>query len=246
MLTKKTTRVNKKAIYEKYGIEYKSGKINSPIGWINELLKKGNTKTGVKVLTWSMNQTTCKMHCKDCYANFGFYNMANVKKSLAINTELATRYMDFVERAIMAQLETLTESTEIRIHAVGDFFSLEYVEMWKRIIKANARHIFWTYTKYTEHENAFDEFENANIVKSLINGKFNFGHCSHVLALYDELTKANKSVHICRCGIDSDQHCEGCHKCSESEYVLFLEHSTDYKAKEDALYNELKAVINNQ
>ena len=41
----------KKATYEKYGIQYKSGKILSPIGWTSELLKEGNSKTGKNVYT---------------------------------------------------------------------------------------------------------------------------------------------------------------------------------------------------
>lgn len=37
---------SKKEIYSKYGIQYKAGKILSPIGFVGELLKEGNTKTG--------------------------------------------------------------------------------------------------------------------------------------------------------------------------------------------------------
>jgi len=235
-------RINKAAIYRKYGITYKAGKIITPIGPMNELLKPGNSKTGKNVRTWSMNQSTCPCHCPGCYADTGFYKMANVKKSLDMNTRLATEYPDFWKRAIMAQCETLPEGTEIRIHAVGDFFGLEYVQAWHEIAYMNDHLVFWTYTK-TEYESAFDDLANANIVKSIVNGQFNFGHCDHVLDLYQELKTAGESVHICKCGFDPDQHCAGCHECSISKYVLFLEHSTDYKGQEDALYEELKAVV---
>ena len=59
-------RISKAAIYAKYGINYdaKTGTIESPIGPVKELLKVGNSKTGKKVRTWSMNQTTCPVHCK--------------------------------------------------------------------------------------------------------------------------------------------------------------------------------------
>jgi hypothetical protein len=238
-------KINKKSIYAAYGIEYKGGKINTPIGWMNELLKVGNSKTGKSVRTWSMNQTTCCCHCDGCYADSGFYKMANVKKSLDMNTELATKHLDFFRRAILAQLATFPAGTEVRIHAVGDFFSSEYVAVWHEAAETYPGLYFWTYTK-TEHDQAFDDLENANIVKSVINGEYNFGHCDHVMKLFAELQEAGESVHICKCGFDPGQHCAGCHKCSSSKYVLFIEHSTDYKAEEDPLYPALAEVVNNQ
>ena len=238
-------RISKAAIYNKYGITFKSNKIETPIGPMNELLKKGNTKVGESVKTWSMNTSTCACKCPGCYGETGFYKMANVKRSLDMNTELATKHLDFWKRAIMAQCETLTAGTEIRIHAVGDFFSAEYVQAWREIIKAFPELIFWTYTK-TQFESAFDDLDNANIVKSIVNGKLNFGHCDHIMRTYEELKTAGESVHICKCGVDDNQHCAGCHKCSISKYVLFIEHSTDYKAKDDPLFSALADIINNQ
>ena len=40
--------MNKAAIYKEYGIEYKAGKIVSPIGMINPLLVDSNSKTVLK------------------------------------------------------------------------------------------------------------------------------------------------------------------------------------------------------
>ena len=41
-------RITKAMTYNKYDIEYKDGKIVTPIGPMCELLKKGNSKTGEK------------------------------------------------------------------------------------------------------------------------------------------------------------------------------------------------------
>lgn len=239
-------KMTKKAIYAKYGITYKDGKIETPIGWMSELLKAGNSKVGKSVKTWSMTQATCACHCEGCYGDSGFYNMPSVKKSLEMNTELATNHLEFFERAIRAQLETLPAGTEIRIHALGDFFSLEYVMVWHDAARDFPQLVFWTYTKRRQYEDAFDDLDNANIVKSIVNGKFNYGHCDHVMEMYEGLKAAGEKVHICRCGVDDDQHCAGCHECSISKYVLFLEHSTGYNAKSDPLFSELEAIINNQ
>ena len=55
-----------------------------------------------------------------------------------------------------------------------------------------------------------------------------------------------KSVYICRCGVDKNQHCTNCKGCSKNDYVLFIEHSTDYKAENDPCFNELKEIIERQ
>ena len=242
-------KLTKAMIYSKYGIVYnaKTGTIETPIGEMKELLKVGNSKTGTKVKTGSMNQTTCPVHCKNCYANFGCYQFANVKESLRRNTEIAREHLDFLDRALRAQLETFKDGTEIRIHAVGDFFNVEYLKMWHDIARDFPNLIFWTYTKVTAFENAFEDLSNANIVKSIVKGfGFNFGHVGYVIDMYNALKELNVRVHICRCGIDENQHCAGCHKCSECEYVLFVEHSTDYVATEDPRYAELVELVENQ
>ena len=241
-------RTTKKNIYAKYGIIYdpKTSHILTPYGWRCELLKVGNDKTGKTVKTWSMHTTTCAVRCADCYGNSGHYKRASVQNSLTLNTNLARYNLDFLERAIMAQLETLKAGAEIRIHALGDFFSDDYADMWVRIVKAFPHFKFWTYTKVKKYETLFDGFANANIVKSIVNGKFNFGHCAHVMGLYEELKEAGASVHICKCGVDDSQHCAGCAKCSINEFVLFLEHSTAYNAKKDPLYGEFCELVNGQ
>lgn len=240
-------KLSKAAIYAKYGIDYKNGKIVTPIGIMPELLKVGNSKTGAAVKTWSMNQTTCPCHCIGCYADSGCYQFANVKESLAKNTELAKNHLEFLRRALTAQCETLKPGTEIRIHAVGDFFSYDYLMMWHEIAEMFPELIFWTYTKVQVFETAFDDIDNGNIVKSIVPGfGFNFGHCDKIIRMYHALISMGKRVHICRCGIDENQHCAGCACCSKYEYVLFVEHSTAYKAIEDPLFNELVQLIENQ
>ena len=146
----------KKEIYEKYNIQYKNGKILSPVGWISEMLKEGNEKTGKQVYTFSLlpgtdEYTTCSggveitakgscaCDCKGCYAKTGRYNMNNVKRSMLINTYLANNYLEFVQNAIIAQLESIGRG-EVRIHAAGDFNtsnSEQYANMWYKIAKKN-------------------------------------------------------------------------------------------------------------
>ena len=251
---------SKKAIYAKYGIEYENGKINAPLfGWIAPLLVNGNAKLGKGVWTFStlpgtLDYTicghsvkgTCACDCKGCYAQSGFYRMNSTIKALGIRTILARLALDFVKRAIIAQIKA--DNIQLcRIHASGDFFSMDYVNIWREIAIACGACVFWSYTKNAQAENAFNDLSNVNIVKSLIPGiGMNYGTCDYVMNAFNTLKASGKKVHICKCGIDKNQHCVNCKGCSENEYVLFIEHSTAYKAKQDASYPKLAAMVNAQ
>ena len=263
---KKIKKASKKAIYKKYGIVFENGHIVSPVGPICELLKEGNDKTGKRVFTFSILpgnfaytieidgniytiNGTCICNCDGCYAQSGRYNTSGVVRSMAINTFLVNNYIDFVKSCIMAQLEYL-ERGEIRIHAAGDFNtenSDKYAATWHFIAKKFNSFRFWTYTKVKRFETLFDDLKNANIVKSVIPGiGFNYGHCDYIINAYYTLKEIGKSVYICKCGIDKNQHCELCGVCATYEYVLFIEHSTEYVAEKDPLYDKVVEIAKNQ
>ena len=267
-------RITKKDIYAKHGIAYRAsdGKILSPLfGWIKPLLVDGNKKIGRGAYHFSTLPTnrfynvvidgkdynvrgTCNCTCMNadgkisCYATKGNYNFKSVIASLAKKTLLCYQNLDFVRRAIMAQIEA-DNIKLVRIHAAGDFYSMEYALMWKSIVDNFPAVTFWTYTKNKACESVFDTCANGNIVKSFLpNGKMNFGHCDHIMEMYEMLKTAGKSVHICFCGIEKyagipAKHCTNCHSCATCDYVLFIEHSTDYKAEKDKLFPTLVQMI---
>lgn len=261
-------RITKKEIYKEFGIDFiKVGKstwhIVSPVGDIPPVLVKGNKKIGnvwhfstlpgskeySVTLASGENVTmcgTCAGNCENGYCMVGRYVMASVQNSLANKTVLARDYMEFLNRAIRAQI-TADKIKALRIHVTGDFFSREYLNMWIDIVRDFPGVTFWTYTKETAAETAFDQFENANIVKSNIPGiGYNFGHIDYVIAIYNMLKDMGKSVYICRCGTDDMQHCDKCTACAKCEYVLFGEHGTDYDLKADPRYNEFSALVDSQ
>lgn len=258
---------SKQSIYEQYGVKYdtKSNKIyHNILGWIRPLLINGNDKLGRGVYTYSTLPTnkmyivsfgpftdkhvkgTCPCHCTGCYATKGRYTFQNVIKANARKTWLSRFDIDFMVRAIIAQINA-DHIAICRIHASGDFDSTAYIDAWRRIVKECPDTIFWTYTKNMDAENAFDGYSNINVVRSVIPGiGFNFGHCDYIIKVYHALKAIGKKVYICRCGIDKNQHCTNCHGCYENEIVLFVEHSTEYKAEKDPMYNELKQLIESQ
>ena len=197
---------------------------------------------------------TCVCSCEGCYAQTGNYNYRTTLAYLAIRTITARFYLAFLEAAIKAQIEAFSIEL-IRIHAAGDFFSKEYAQMWRRIAEAFPGVTFWTYTKVKQFETLFDGLSNANIVKSVIDilgiDGFNYGHCDYIMMCYKVLKAAGFKVHICFCGIEEyaridTEHCTNCKSCSECDYVLFIEHSTEYKAEEDPLFPELVKMILSQ
>lgn len=249
--------MNKKQIYESFGIQYKDGKILAPNGlWVSPLLVNGNAKLGKGVWTFStlpgtkeykavINgkecnvKGTCTCDCEGCYAQTGFYKMQSTINALAIRTIIAREYTGFMMQAIIAQIHA-EGITLCRIHASGEFFAAYYNAAWRGIVKACPDCTFWTYTKNPIAENAFDDLCNINIVKSVIPGiGFNFGHCDYIMDTYNTLKASGHSVHVCKCGFDKNQHCVNCKGCSENEFVLFVEHSTNYKAESDAMFNDL-------
>lgn len=258
--------MTKKEIYAAHGIQYnpKNNKLYHPVlGYIRPVLVNGNKKIGkgawhfstlpgTAIYTVIINgasydiKGTCPCDCIGCYAKSGNYRYQSVKNALGIRTWLARNDIEFLENAINAQIEA-DKIQLIRIHAAGDFASVEYLIMWTRIVRNHPAVTFWTYSKVESFEAAFDGFNNANIVKSIVpHYGINFGHCDYIIGLYKALKAAGKRVHICRCGIDKEQHCTNCTACSECEYVLFLEHSTEYKAEQDALYPEFVALVESQ
>ena len=229
---------------------------------VNELLVDGNQKIGKGCWHFSTLPTnkeythsklgfttcgTCPIACNGCYGTKGNYNFSNVKDALAIRTLIARTDLEFFVKEINREIKA-HKIEKIRIHATGDFFSPGYVNAWIEIAKANPQVIFWTYTKANFKElEELNNLNNVNIVSSLIPGKgFNFGHCGYIMDTFNELKNQGETPYICKCGIDKNQHCTNCDGCSKHKYVLFIEHSTEYKAEKDPLYIDIKSLIENQ
>lgn len=250
-------KTTKKAIYNAYGIEYKNGKILSPAGeWINPLLKKGNSKVGDAVYTYSqlagneLWQTkygvvsgTCCCQCEHCYACTGFYLMTSVKNALALHTIITRKNLEFKKAAIIAQIKADNISI-VRIHAAGDFDSIDDVNAWIDIVNACENTLFWTYTKREWPEiDILNSLSNINIVPSIVCGRLNYGTCFELL----ELKKAIPDAYICPCGFDENMHCDSCKACATKKHVIFLLHSTpDYNAVDDPLYTFVKREFEKQ
>lgn len=254
--------MRKKDFFASYNVEYKENKILSPWGeWVALPLTWGSkthcygwsTLAGTKEWRVEFNGSeqivkgTCNCQCDNCYGCSGRYAMPGVYNANAWRTIAAREYMDWLERAITAQINWGNKGKPlayVRVHITGDFFNMDYVEMWKRI-KANCPDTnMWAYTKNKEAEDAFDNVTGFNVIKSLVPGfGVNYGHCDYVMEMYHSLKERGINTHICRCAISNEQHCDTCRACQELKYVLFLEHGSSYKPNEDPLWDKFVALV---
>ena len=229
-------------------------KINYNGTMINELLVNGNAKIGKGVYHFSTLpgcNGTCFGTCDGCYAMRGNYRFKSVMSALQIRTDIARNDPQFLADEITREIKA-HKIEYVRIHASGDFFSADYVKAWISIAMANPNTNFWTYTKsyghgFDDELNTLNSLPNVNIVKSIVPGcGFNFGHCDYILDTYFKLKSEGKNPYICKCGFDDTVHCNECAHCSKHEYVLFVEHSTSYKATEDPRFSEIEQIALNQ
>lgn len=91
--------------------------------------------------------------CKiGCYATQGTYNFSNVKAKHEQNYELS-KTDDFISlldaevKALYAKADKKGKKLVIRIHDAGDFYNLNYINKWLKIIDLNPNVLFYAYTK---------------------------------------------------------------------------------------------------
>jgi len=228
-------------------------------------LVQGNTKLGTgvwhsstlptnKVITavspdgtTTTENGTCPTTCPGCYGTTGNYRYNSNKYIIMMRTRLLKNYPDIYFQLVSIQIEN--ENIEkLRIHAVGDFLPGEALGFYN-VLKKYPHVKAWTYTKCNVSGDIalLDTLPNCNVVKSIIPGcGFNYGHVAYIANLFYMLKRQGKKVYICRCGIDENQHCSNCNGCSNHEFVLFIEHSTGYNAKNDYGYQKIVELIENQ
>jgi hypothetical protein len=122
----------------------------------NSKLKKAQELRGALVATFSLPaQVTCPFagECKRfCYAKKGNYCFKNVKTKHE-NNRLASLSSSFEEQinlellALRAKAKKKGLKLFIRLHDTGDFYNVEYIAKWARIIESNSDVEFYAYTK---------------------------------------------------------------------------------------------------
>lgn len=186
----------------------------------------GNRKTGAIPAFSLLPGVTCSKeacrHClqEGCYAvKSAFQHGYNVDKNTTLsawarNTAAAKEHLPELEAYLDRYFSSMTAPTFFRIHVSGDFFSVDYAEMWRRVIKRHPGTRFLFFTKQWDVMRAvnFLGIENLSPVLSGWTG------CE----VPQDLIEAGYRVAWCDDGIETripadaiecPGHCEACGMC---------------------------------
>lgn len=110
---------------------------------------QGNTKLGSRIWTWSMSpHYSCPgstQLCRElCYGTEGFYRYFNNDVRLERNWE-ASKRDDFVDWIITTLRKQQVKI--MRVHGVGDFYSLSYTAKWYLVMESCPEITFFFFTR---------------------------------------------------------------------------------------------------
>ena len=136
---------------------------NSKLGEDNILIFNLPPVKSCQWTSWCIN---------NCYGTKGNHAFPNVLKANESRLQLSLRD-DFVEKANI-ELDRYENKLYIRIHSTGDFYSIEYVEKWIEIVKANPNKKFLAFTKQYKNIKALRKLAalpNMSLFESLDEGR---------------------------------------------------------------------------
>jgi len=159
--------------------------------------------------------TSC-FHWKTCYGN---------------NMPFAHRFMgnDALMKRLDDELNLLSikhkEGILIRLHVVGDFFSVNYVKFWKKMLAKYSNISIFGYTARTPFSNIGKEIV---ILRSLEWDRFSvrFSNSMEKLSANSENLLDNKQGIICPEQLDKTKNCASCGLCwnKNIDNIIFKTH----------------------
>lgn len=110
---------------------------------------------GIPALESVNGFVTCPMagQCASgCYAQNGTYAWGNVKNAYEFRLlqTFSDNFVDLLEIELKPKIKTANRQQKqlvIRIHDSGDFYNIEYINKWLKIIQRNPTVLFYAYTK---------------------------------------------------------------------------------------------------
>ena len=120
-----------------------------------------NQKLGPLIHSWSLPAGTewscpgesgiCRARC---YAKRGHFQQRNVREAYLRNWDFAHTegFVDWMIAALKVQFVRV-----MRIHVSGDYYDVDYVRKWVRVVKAARRVYFFAYTRSWRREDQLPE-----------------------------------------------------------------------------------------
>jgi len=144
-------------------------------------ISAGNMKTGrIPAFSLLPGVTCSKAACASCLTDGCYavksafqhgYNINNntTLTAWARNTAIAKKDLPALESYLNQYFDSMTAPRFFRIHVSGDFFSVEYAEMWRRVIIAHPHTKFLFFTKQWDVMRAVD-FLNIENLSPVLSG----------------------------------------------------------------------------
>ena len=150
MLTTTRYLKSKKALKD-YSHEILKKPSSAKLGGAGRYVKKGKLK-GAEVYTLTLTEReTCPTSCghwEDCYGN----NMPFAHR-LEHGKELERRLLIEVGEKCRKAREK-GRNVLVRLHVLGDFYSVEYVNLWRKLLVLHKNLYVWGYTHHTAETNS--------------------------------------------------------------------------------------------
>ena len=203
-----------------------------------KLFANGNLKLDKSVGVFSLPPVKTCVDCstcsKTCYAMQAYKQYKNTKQAWDNNYKLSLT-SKFVKEAS----EQIKHSRKViyRLHNSGDFYSQEYINKWKEIIKANPDKKFYTYTK-NKLALQLNDMDNCNVIYSFINGYRNYGSEEYCQLLHDKF-----GAYVCQIDKSKHEKCmRECKECLYNDKVVIVIHGNQAKKDtyETKVIEELK------
>ena len=145
---------------------------------------KKSSSNGLTVLNWTIpafQSSTGFKTCPNagscaagCYARSGTYRFSNVvaaHEAKLVLSQGETFVLDMLNEIDSWLLKRNTKTIKIRIHDAGDFYSLEYLEKWCKIMSHydnNPKVSFYAYTKQVKMIKSYGKLpSNFTVIFSL-------------------------------------------------------------------------------
>mgnify|MGYP000539451182 CR=1 FL=1 len=203
------------------------------------ILGRGNWKiSGALVFNLPQGYTcpgagACRRYC---YAKHGLFKTKQAMLAAWKNYESA-KDPAFAENMLTALKHRRLK--RLRIHASGDFFSLEYLQAWYRVARAREDMIFLAYTKSLPFIMEGGEPPSNFIILASLGGKYDNlapeleakGYIRGLTVVIPDISQAPRGWYVCPATIPGLKHrkacgrlCDYCWRPQGSKRVVFIQH----------------------
>ncbi len=197
---------------------FKPGSTNAKLGY---KVTKGRWR-GKYIYSLTLEERkTCPKYCHhwaDCYGN-NLYLAHRFEHGIALESR--------IRKEIQSLLDKHPDGVVIRLHVLGDFYSVKYVKLWKQLLKYNPKLCVFGYTaRYNEPiADAVEEMNKAFPDRCVIRYSVNRSYIKSKKLRFAVSEEFKGSSFICPNQTVENVKCSNCAACWQTtKSVRFITH----------------------